>query len=91
MARVKSVNGRRQLNGRVPVTPREAEVLHGVVRGESNAEISRRLRIREQTVKNHVSVLLRKLKARNRVQLAVMVATGQLTPELNRLFGGTRH
>lgn len=73
--------GPRRVDG-VPLTKREADVLSGVVAGCSNAEIARRLHIREQTVKNHVSVLLEKLHVRNRVQLAVLVACEW--PELMR-------
>ena len=61
-------------------TKREIAVLSGVVRGDSNAEIARALRIQEQTVKNHVSVLLGKFHVRNRVQLAVHIA--RLWPHL---------
>jgi DNA-binding NarL/FixJ family response regulator len=43
-------------------------------RRQSNSEIARHLQIGEQTVKNHVSVLLQKLQVRNRVQLAVLAA-----------------
>lgn len=55
------------------LTERECDVLRGVARGQSNAQIARALHIREQTVKNHVSVLLQKLHVKNRVQLAVLV------------------
>jgi DNA-binding NarL/FixJ family response regulator len=64
----------------VDLTRREVDVLCRLVHGDSNAVIARHLHIREQTVKNHVSVLLQKLHARNRVQLAVL-ATMQW-PEL---------
>ena len=53
-----------------------------VARGESNREIGQRLGISEQTVKNHVSVLIEKFHVRNRVQLAVLVALQM--PELLR-------
>jgi DNA-binding NarL/FixJ family response regulator len=62
------------------LTARETAVLGAVALGESNREIGRRLGIGEQTVKNHVSVLIQKFHVRNRVQLAVLVALDM--PEL---------
>lgn len=60
------------------VTARETAVLEAVARGQSNREIADRLGIKEQTVKNHVSVLMQKLQVRNRVRLAVLVALEML-------------
>ena len=60
--------------GHANVTARETAVLTAVARGQSNREIASRLAIKEQTVKNHVSVLIQKLHVRNCVQLAVLVA-----------------
>jgi two-component system nitrate/nitrite response regulator NarL len=62
------------MKGATAVTARETVVLRAVARGESNREIADGLGIKEQTVKNHVSVLMQKLQVRNRVQLAVLVA-----------------
>ena len=53
------------------LTRRERDVLQLLVDGCTNAEIGRRLGIREQTVKDHVSVLFEKFKVRSRVALAV--------------------
>jgi DNA-binding NarL/FixJ family response regulator len=55
----------------LPLTTREMEVLHCVAHGMSNKEISRRLRISEQTVKNHMSAVLRKLNVADRTQAAM--------------------
>jgi len=55
----------------VPLSPREMEVLELIVRGKSNKEIARQLGISSQTVKNHLSSILRKLAVNDRTQAAV--------------------
>jgi DNA-binding NarL/FixJ family response regulator len=54
------------------LTERELEVLAAVGRGLSNAEIGRELYMSEATVKAHVSRVLVKLDATNRVQVAIV-------------------
>ncbi|NAZ82281.1 response regulator [Kineococcus sp. R8] len=54
------------------LTDREREVLGAVGQGMSNAEIGRSLYMSEATVKTHVSRLLTKLGAHNRVQVAIV-------------------
>ncbi|HYI50558.1 MAG TPA: response regulator transcription factor [Microbacterium sp.] len=54
------------------LTEREAEVLRLVAQARSNAEIARELFIGEATVKTHVSNVLLKLNARDRVHAAVL-------------------
>ncbi|MBZ0301574.1 MAG: response regulator transcription factor [Anaerolineae bacterium] len=55
----------------VPLSPREMEILQFVVRGLSNKEIAKVLRISHQTVKNHMTSILKKLNVQDRTQAAV--------------------
>ena len=56
-----------------PLTDRELEVAVAVGQGRSNAEIAAELYMSVATVKAHVSRLLAKLEADNRVQVAMLV------------------
>ena len=55
------------------LSPRELEVARCVGRGLSNADISAELHLSVATVKAHVSRLLEKLDADNRVQIALLI------------------
>jgi DNA-binding NarL/FixJ family response regulator len=54
-----------------PLSDREMEVLECVVRGMSNKEIAAMLGISHQTVKNHVTAILRKFSVEDRTQAVV--------------------
>ncbi len=55
----------------IPLSPREMEILEYVTRGKSNKEIALALGISHQTVKNHMTAILRKLQVDDRTQAAV--------------------
>src|SRR5437879_6592202 len=55
----------------VKLSPREIEILDLVARGNSNKIIARKLSISDQTVKNHVSAILRKLEVNDRTEAVV--------------------
>lgn len=56
-----------------PLTSRELDIIHLIAEGLSNHQISSRLKISDQTVKNHVTAILRKLEASDRAQ-AVLIS-----------------
>jgi RNA polymerase sigma factor (sigma-70 family) len=63
------------------LTPREEETLKLLATGDSNREIGRRLGISEQTVKNHVASIFRKLQVNDRTKAALLaVKLGLGTP-----------
>lgn len=60
---------REQLAG---LTAREEEILKLLATGESNREIAKRLFISEQTVKNHLANIFRKLQVNDRTKAALL-------------------
>ncbi len=55
----------------VPLSPREMEILQHIAQGRSNKEIAYELGISRQTVKNHMTSILRKLAVNDRTQAAI--------------------
>jgi DNA-binding NarL/FixJ family response regulator len=66
------------IEGLDELTPREHEVLTLVAAGLTNAEIAETLQLSPLTAKTHVSRILMKLGARDRVQLVVMAYQSHL-------------
>ena len=65
-----------------PLTKRETQILTYVAEGNSNKEIAHILEISEQTIKNHVSAILRKLNANDRAHaVALAMRNGWLVAE----------
>jgi len=64
--------GEDEAEGPVRLTPRETDVLVGILHGKSNKEIARDLEIQEVTVKLHLKTLSRKLGAKNRTHAAMI-------------------
>jgi len=59
-------------NSYMPLTTREMEILEHVTEGMINKEIAQKLGISQQTVKNHMTAILRKLNVNDRTQAAVV-------------------
>jgi DNA-binding NarL/FixJ family response regulator len=57
---------------------REFEVASLVAKGYSNRKISEVVGLKEQSVKNLVSVIMRKLKCENRVQVALRLSASKI-------------
>ncbi len=62
------------------ISARELEVITLVARGLENREIGQHLGIREQTVKNHLGRIMRKVDVRNRQELALFAVKQHLVP-----------
>jgi DNA-binding NarL/FixJ family response regulator len=65
------------------ITPRELEVMALLAEGLANKQIGRRLGIREQTVKNHVTRAMEKLGLASRLEVGLLAARMnlELTPD----------
>lgn len=54
------------------ITPREAEIIYLASLGKTNKEIAHALKISENTVKTHISKIIKKLGASNRTEAVVI-------------------
>lgn len=54
-----------------PLTPRETEILQYMAKGYLNKQIAQALSISEQTIKNHITSILRKLDANARTEAVI--------------------
>lgn len=58
------------------ITTRETEVMKLIATGARNKEIAHSLGISEGTIKVHVGSIMKKLKAKNRTEIALRVIAG---------------
>jgi len=65
-----------------PLTAREAQILNYIARGTKNKGIGDTLGVQEQTIKSHVSAILRKLNANHRAHaVAIAIRNGLISVE----------
>ena len=67
--------------GSLSLTPREVDIVRRVARGAGNKDIAWELKMGEQTVKNHLRRIFRKLNVANRVELALLAVEQQIGGE----------
>src|SRR5207245_3525900 len=79
---VAAILDRMASSSQLSLTQRESDVLARVERGLENKAIAYELGMAEQTVKEYVSVLLRKFGVANRTALAEAASRMQLTGDL---------
>ena len=60
-----------------PLTPREIQILSHIANGSTNKQIAHVLGISDQTIKNHVSAILRKLNANDRAHAVALAISYQ--------------
>lgn len=64
------------------LTDREREIARAITEGLTNAEIAERFVVTDSTVKAHINRILRKLDARDRVDIVIRGHRAGLAPEL---------
>ena len=67
---------------REPLSPKEDEILRQVSAGRSNKEIARALNLSDKTVKRHMTAILKKLRARNRLEAVLIALRHSITAPL---------
>ena len=60
-----------------PLTNREIQILSHIANGSKNKQVAHKLGISEQTIKNHVSAILRKLNTNDRAHAVALAIRNQ--------------
>ena len=84
LSRVREAERRAEEDAFRDLSDRELQVLAGVARGKTNAEIGRSLNLSEKTVRNYLSTILEKLHLTNRIELATYAVEHHLFEKLGR-------
>jgi two-component system response regulator DegU len=64
-------------NVAAPLTNRELQILSCIANGSTNKQVAQKLGISEQTIKNHVSAILRKMNANDRAHAVALAIRNQ--------------
>jgi DNA-binding NarL/FixJ family response regulator len=72
LRRFQELSARAETEPVSPLTTRETEILNHIAQGMLNKQIATELGISEQTIKNHVTSILRKLNANARTEAVVL-------------------
>jgi DNA-binding NarL/FixJ family response regulator len=84
LSRVREAERRAEEDAFRDLSDREMDVLAGVARGKTNAEIGKLLNLSEKTVRNYLSTILEKLHLANRIDLATYAVEHHLFEKLGR-------
>jgi two-component system nitrate/nitrite response regulator NarL len=63
------------------LTPRERDLLRGIIAGRTNREMAAEFGLSEQSIKNVLSTMYQKCHVRNRLQLALFAVRHRLITE----------
>jgi len=74
----------------IPLTPREFEILKYVAGGNGNKAIANQLKISEQVIKNHISLIMYKLAANDRTHAVVLAIEAGLMKTTDAIMLGRR-
>lgn len=73
-----------------PLSPKDIEILYYICEGTPNKRIAHILGVNEQTVKNRISAILRKLNANDRAHAVVLaVRNGWISTQIRSTPAGT--
>jgi len=60
------------------LTQRERQIVRALLNGGTNRELADRMGVREQTIKNQLSMIYAKLGLRNRLELSIFASRNRL-------------